>query len=85
MNRQYRGIQQKIWGMATSDGGGVKLTRVIGSAAMPMLEPFLMFDEFGSENPGDYIGGFPSSMSPATPLLYEHAMRHRVVPVLFVT
>jgi quercetin 2,3-dioxygenase len=59
MNRQYRGVQQKIRGMATSDGAGVKLTRVIGSAAMPMLDPFLMLDEFGSEKPGDYIGGFP--------------------------
>ncbi len=60
MNRQYRGIQQKIRGMATSDGAGVRLTRVIGSQAMPMLDPFLMLDEFGSEKPGDYIGGFPS-------------------------
>lgn len=60
MNRQYRGIQQKIRGMATSDGAGVKLTRVIGSQAMPILDPFLMLDEFGSEKPGDYIGGFPS-------------------------
>ncbi|MEO8000711.1 MAG: pirin family protein [Arenimonas sp.] len=60
MNRQYRGIQQKIRGVATSDGAGVRLTRVIGSQAMPMLDPFLMLDEFGSEKPGDYIGGFPS-------------------------
>lgn len=60
MNRQYRGIQQKIRGTATSDGAGVRLTRVIGSQAMPMLDPFLMLDEFGSEKPGDYIGGFPS-------------------------
>ncbi len=60
MNKQYRGIGQKIRGIATSDGAGVRLTRVIGSAAMPMLDPFLMLDEFGSEKPGDYIGGFPS-------------------------
>ncbi len=60
MNRHYRGIRQKIRGMATSDGAGVRLTRVIGSQAMPMLDPFLMLDEFGSEKPGDYIGGFPS-------------------------
>jgi len=60
MNKQYRGIQQKIRGMATSDGAGVRLTRVIGSQVMPMLDPFLMLDEFGSEKPGDYIGGFPS-------------------------
>lgn len=60
MNMQYRGIQQKIRGIATSDGAGVRLTRVIGSPAMPILDPFLMLDEFGSEKPGDYIGGFPS-------------------------
>jgi quercetin 2,3-dioxygenase len=60
MNKQYRDIQQKIRGVATSDGAGVRLTRVIGSAAMPILDPFLMLDEFGSEKPGDYIGGFPS-------------------------
>lgn len=60
MNMQYRGIKQKIRGMATSDGAGVRLTRVIGSPAMPMLDPFLMLDEFGSEKPGDYMGGFPS-------------------------
>jgi quercetin 2,3-dioxygenase len=60
MNKQYRGIQEKVRGMATSDGAGVRLTRVIGSQAMPMLDPFLMLDEFGSEKPGDYIGGFPS-------------------------
>lgn len=60
LNRQYRGIQQKIRGLPTSDGAGVRLTRVIGSQAMPILDPFLMLDEFGSEKPGDYIGGFPS-------------------------
>jgi quercetin 2,3-dioxygenase len=60
MNKKYRGVQQKIRGIATSDGVGVRLTRVIGSSAMPMLDPFLMLDEFGSEKSGDYIGGFPS-------------------------
>ena len=60
MNRQFRGIQKKIKGIATSDGAGVRLTRVIGSPSMPILDPFLMLDEFGSEKPGDYIGGFPS-------------------------
>lgn len=80
MNRQYRGIQQKIRGMATSDGAGVKLTRVIGSQAMPILDPFLMLDEFGSEKPGDYIGGFPShphrGFETVTYML-DGRMRHR--------
>src|SRR5689334_13850280 len=43
----------------TSDGAGVKLTRVIGQPALPDLDPFLMLDEFGSDKGADYIGGFP--------------------------
>ncbi|MCI4677346.1 pirin family protein [Rhodoblastus acidophilus] len=46
-------------GEATSDGAGVKMIRLIGSAAQPPVDPFLMLDFFGSEQPGDYIGGFP--------------------------
>ena len=46
-------------GEATSDGAGVKMTRLIGSRAQPPLDPFLMLDFFGSDEAGDYIGGFP--------------------------
>ena len=42
-----------------SDGAGVKLKRSIGTPAINYLDPFLMLDEFGSENKDDYIGGFP--------------------------
>jgi len=52
-------ISRRIRGIATSDGAGVKLTRVIGSAALPDLDPFLMLDEFGTDEPQDYLGGFP--------------------------
>jgi redox-sensitive bicupin YhaK (pirin superfamily) len=45
--------------MATSDGAGVKLARSLGQGGQQRLDPFLMLDEFGSENPGDYIAGFP--------------------------
>src|SRR5689334_16112856 len=55
-----RGVTRLVRGMATSDGAGVKLTRVIGQPQLQDLDPFLMLDEFGTENPGDYIGGFPS-------------------------
>src|SRR5262245_44010438 len=55
-----RGVTRLVRGMATSDGAGVKLTRVIGQPQLHDLDPFLMLDEFGTENPGDYIGGFPS-------------------------
>ena len=37
----------------------MRLTRVIGGRSLPDLDPFLLFDEFGSEEASDYIGGFP--------------------------
>ena len=46
-------------GMPASDGAGVKLNRVIGQPALPDLDPFLMLDEFGSDDPQAYIAGFP--------------------------
>jgi len=52
-------IAQRIRGTATQDGAGVKLTRVIGSRVLPDLDPFLLLDEFGTDEPQDYIGGFP--------------------------
>ncbi|MEL7316930.1 MAG: pirin family protein [Cyanobacteria bacterium J06559_3] len=45
--------------MPASDGAGVKLTRVIGTPALPMLDPFLLLDMFYSDQPEDYIAGFP--------------------------
>ncbi len=53
-------IVRKVRGMPTSDGAGVKLTRVIGGPDLPDLDPFLMLDEFGTEQPEDYLAGFPS-------------------------
>jgi redox-sensitive bicupin YhaK (pirin superfamily) len=55
-----REVVQQLRGQPTSDGAGVKLTRVIGQPALPDLDPFLMLDEFGTDNPGDYIAGFPA-------------------------
>lgn len=46
-------------GRATSDGAGVSLTRVFGGAAPERFDPFLMLDEFGSNDPDEYIAGFP--------------------------
>ena len=51
-----------VWsgrGMPASDGAGVKLNRVIGQPALPDLDPFLMLDAFGSDDPKAYIAGFP--------------------------
>ncbi|MDR2220075.1 MAG: pirin family protein [Methylobacillus sp.] len=54
-----RKVEQTITGIATSDGAGVKLTRVLHGAMQRRLDPFLMLDAFGSDNPDDYIAGFP--------------------------
>ena len=59
---QTTALRRVVWagrGMAASDGAGVKLTRVIGQPALPDLDPFLMLDEFGSDDPEAYIAGFP--------------------------
>lgn len=55
-----RQLVEKIAGRATSDGDGVKLTRVFGGQGPERFDPFLMLDEFGSDEASDYIGGFPS-------------------------
>ena len=54
-----RTLLQLIPGRATSDGAGVKLRRSIGQASAGRTDPFLMLDEFGTDNPDDYIAGFP--------------------------
>ncbi len=46
--------------MPASDGDGVRMTRIIGTPELNMLDPFLLLDAFGSDSPQDYIGGFPS-------------------------
>jgi redox-sensitive bicupin YhaK (pirin superfamily) len=45
--------------MNASDGAGVKLKRSIGTPEADYIDPFLMLDEFGSENKDDYVAGFP--------------------------
>lgn len=54
-----RTLVRRVRGMDTADGAGVKLKRVIGQPALDMLDPFLMLDEFRSDQAGDYIEGFP--------------------------
>ncbi len=54
-----RTVEQLVTGIATSDGAGVKLTRVLTQPLQRRLDPFLMLDAFGSDDPGDYIAGFP--------------------------
>ena len=54
-----RNLSATISGIAASDGDGVRLTRIIGSPELDMIDPFLMLDFFESDKPDDYIGGFP--------------------------
>jgi redox-sensitive bicupin YhaK (pirin superfamily) len=56
---QFRKVLSIHAGQPTSDGAGVKLTRVFGGPGIEAFDPFLMLDEFGSENPDEYIAGFP--------------------------
>ena len=55
-----RQIEQLYRGQETSDGAGVKLTRLLSNNLQRRLDPFLMLDCFGSDNPDDYIAGFPN-------------------------
>ena len=57
--KQPRNVEQLVQGTATSDGAGVKLTRVLAQPLQRRLDPFLMLDAFGSEHADDYIAGFP--------------------------
>ena len=54
-----RRVERLVTGHPTSDGAGVKLTRVLTHDLQQRLDPFLMLDAFGSDNPDDYIAGFP--------------------------
>jgi redox-sensitive bicupin YhaK (pirin superfamily) len=56
---QPRTVTRKFRGMPTQDGAGVKLTRLIGTPQLSDVDPFLMLDTFRSDNPNDYIAGFP--------------------------
>ncbi len=56
---QPRRVERLVAGKPTSDGAGVKLTRVLTQPLQRRLDPFLMLDAFGSDRPDDYIAGFP--------------------------
>jgi redox-sensitive bicupin YhaK (pirin superfamily) len=60
MDMSTRTLTQVIASMPTSDGAGVKLRRSVGSQRGLYVDPFLMLDEFYSDNPEDYLAGFPS-------------------------
>ena len=54
-----RSVEALVAGRATRDGAGVRLTRVLTGELQQRLDPFLMLDQFGSNDPKDYGAGFP--------------------------
>ena len=56
---KYRKIKKIIRSKPTLEGAGVKLKRVFSHNEIDLLDPFLLLDHFGSDNPDDYMAGFP--------------------------
>ncbi|MDD2685864.1 MAG: pirin family protein [Gallionella sp.] len=78
--RQTRTVEHLIQGVATSDGAGVSLTRILTGKLQRRLDPYLMLDAFGSNDPDEYIAGFPDhphrGFETITYMLHGR-MRHR--------
>src|SRR5437868_15223741 len=75
-----RAVERLIAGQPTSDGAGVRLTRVLTQPLQRRLDPFLMLDAFGTDDPQDYIGGFPDHPHrgfETVPYMIAGRMRHR--------
>jgi redox-sensitive bicupin YhaK (pirin superfamily) len=75
-----RTVERLVSGRATSDGAGVKLTRVLTQDLQNRLDPFLMLDAFGSDDPNDYLAGFPDHPHrgfETVTYMIQGRMRHR--------
>jgi len=75
-----RQVERTVRGQPTSDGDGVKLTRVLTQPLQKRLDPFLMLDAFGSDAASDYIGGFPDHPHrgfETVTIMLAGRMRHR--------
>jgi quercetin 2,3-dioxygenase len=75
-----RPVERVLAGQPTQDGAGVKLVRLLTQPLQRRLDPFLMLDAFGTENPGDYIAGFPDHPHrgfETVTVMLQGRMRHR--------
>jgi redox-sensitive bicupin YhaK (pirin superfamily) len=59
MSNRSREVIQIVKPQPVLEGAGVRLKRSIATATLDNLDPFLLFDHFGSDNPDDYVKGFP--------------------------
>ena len=75
-----RRVVKVVTGHPTSDGAGVRLTRVLGTPALDQLDPFLLLDEFKSDRPDDYLAGFPDHPAPRLRDRHLHAGRGDAAP-----
>jgi len=78
--RHSRRVERVVGGQPTSDGAGVKLTRVLTQPLQRRLDPFLMLDAFGSDAATDYIAGFPDHPHrgfETVTIMLDGRMRHR--------
>ncbi len=57
--RVDRAVERVLTGIPATDGAGVRMTRVIATPELDHFDPFLLLDEFRSDDPDDYIAGFP--------------------------
>ena len=59
MSETTRAITHRFPGVETMEGAGVRLRRMFGNGQVPLFDPYLLLDNFGSSNPADYLAGFP--------------------------